>query len=152
MSKPHHYTESGLTNVFIQGIAVELDDDGDEIITIPAINELHHVIALGIVSHSKGMSGDELRFLRTEMGLSQAELANLVHKDKQSIGRWERGEHEINSTAEALIRKLAIEKLALPDVGIDVLSQRSVPTVGTQPIHIKKVENHNQPYELLAAA
>ncbi|MDX3976698.1 helix-turn-helix domain-containing protein [Shinella sp.] len=148
----HHYTESGLQNVVISGIPVEVDDEGDEIITIPAINELHQVIALGIINHSKGMSGDELRFLRTEMGLTQSELAELVHKDKQSIGRWERGEIELNSSAEALIRRLAIEKLQLPsDAGIDELSRRSVPSAAQQSIKIQKVESNNRPYELLAA-
>ncbi|ATU94380.1 helix-turn-helix domain-containing protein [Phyllobacterium zundukense] len=152
MSNEHHYTESGLTNVYISGIAVELDDDGDETITIPAINELHHIIALGIVSHSKGISGDELRFLRTEMGLTQSELAKLVHRDKQSIGRWERGEVELDSSAEALIRRMAVEKLDLPvDAGIDELSRRSVPTVEEQTINIKMVNNNHSHYELLAA-
>ncbi|MEW9808584.1 helix-turn-helix domain-containing protein [Mesorhizobium marinum] len=147
----HHYTESGLQNVFIDGLEFVIDDDGDEIITIPAVNELHHVIALGIVSHKHGMSGDELRFLRTEMGYTQAELAELVHHDKQSIGRWERGEYEIDSTAEAIIRRLAIEKLHLDtDSGIDELSRRSIPTVQPQPINIK-MANDNGGYELLAA-
>ncbi|MER9224885.1 helix-turn-helix domain-containing protein [Mesorhizobium sp. M0012] len=152
MNNAHHYTESGLLNVYIEGIAVEVDDDGDDIITIPAVNELHQVIALGIVSHAKGMSGDELRFLRSEMGLTQAELAAMVHRDKQSIGRWERNEIDIDSSAEALVRRLAIEKLGLPvDAGIDELSRRSVPTAEEQPIKIQKMNNDARPYELIAA-
>lgn len=152
MDNVHHYTESGLLNVYIDGIVVEVDDDGDEIITIPAVNELHQVIALGIVNHAKGISGDELRFLRSEMGLTQAELGGLVHRDKQSIGRWERNEIEIDSSAEALVRRLAIEKLRLPvDAGIDELSRRSVPTAEEQPIKIQKVNDDAHPYELIAA-
>lgn len=152
MNKPYHYTESGLLNVYIEGIVVEVDDDGDEIITIPAINDLHHVIATGIIRHAKGMSGDELRFLRSEMGLSQAELAGLVHRDKQSIGRWERGEVELDSASEAVIRRMAIEKLRLPvKAGIDELSRWSVPTVEEQPIRIQKHDNDKVSYELLAA-
>lgn len=148
----HHYTESGLLNVYISGIAVEVDDDGDQIITIPAVNELHHVIATAIVSHAKGMRGEELRFLRSEMGLTQAELATLVHRDKQSIGRWERNEIEIDSSAEALVRRMAIEKLKLPvDAGIDELSRRSIPTAEEQPIKIRKVNDNAHQYELMAA-
>lgn len=146
----HHYTECGLSNVFISGIRTEKDDDGDEIITIPAINELHEVIALAIVTHSSGMSGEELRFLRSEMGLTQAQLAATVNRDKQSIGRWERGEVEIDSASETVVRRLAIEKLNLEtDLGIDELSKRSVPSAGTQPITIKV--NDNNGYELAAA-
>lgn len=149
----HHYTECGLQNVFIEGLGIVIDDDGDEIITIPAVNELHKLIALGIVSHEHGISADELRFLRTEMGYTQAELATLVHHDKQSIGRWERGEYDIDSSAETIIRRLAIEKLELEtSQGMDVLSRRSIPTVKTQPINIRKSGcNDNGTYELLAA-
>ena len=150
----HHYTECGLQNVFVEGLEFVADDEGDEIITIPAVNELHRVIALGIVSHEHGMSGDELRFLRTEMGYTQAELAALVHHDRQSIGRWERAEFDIASSAEAIIRRLAIEKLNLEiNKGIDELSRYSVPTVSTQPINIKKTEeaNDSSHYQLIAA-
>lgn len=150
----HHYTECGLQNVFIDGLEVVVDDDGDEIVTIPAINELHRVIAQGIVSHAHGISGDELRFLRTEMGYTQAELATLVHHDKQSVGRWERGEFDLDSSAEVIVRRLAIEKLGLNIAdGMDELSRRSVPTVKTQPINIRKTEcnDNSSNYELLAA-
>lgn len=152
MTKALHYTESGLLNVYIDGIVAEVDEDGDEIVTIPAVNELHHVIALGIVNHAKGISGEELRFLRSEMGFTQAELAVLVHRDKQSIGRWERNEIEIDSVAEALVRRLAIEKLGLPvEAGIDELSRRSVPTAEEQPIRIQRMSDAARPYELMAA-
>lgn len=145
----HHYTECGLQNVFIKGITTMIDDDGDDVIQIPAVNTLHRVIAEGIVRHAKGMDGTELRFLRSEMGYTQSELAGLVHRDKQSIGRWERSETEIDSVAEAVIRKLAIEKLDLQvELGMDQLSLRSVPTAETQTIEINVVDDG---YELKAA-
>lgn len=149
----YHYTECGLQNVLIDGLVFHVDDAGDEIITIPAINELHMRIAQGIVSHKHGMTGEELRFLRTEMGYTQSELAAVVHHDKQSIGRWERGEYDIDSAAEAIIRKLAMEKLNLGlDLGIEELSRQSVPTAQVQPINIKFAnDNGTNSYELIAA-
>jgi DNA-binding XRE family transcriptional regulator len=56
------------------------------------------------VGREAGMTGPELRFIRTEMGMTQAELAKVVHHDAQSIGRWERSEFAIDQTAEALIK------------------------------------------------
>ncbi len=145
----HHYTECGLQNVYIGGISKMTDDDGDDVILILAINQLHRVIAAGIVSHVKGMDGAELRFLRTEMGYTQAELAVLVHRDKQSIGRWERSEKEIDGSSEAVIRKLAIEKLDLNvKIGMEQLTMSSVPTAEVQPIKINAVKGG---YELIAA-
>ena len=137
----HHYTESGLDNVFIDGIRIERDDDGDEVVTVPAINDLHRVIAEGIVREVKTWAKE----------MTQAELAQLVHRDKQSIGRWERGEIEFDPTAETLIRQLAIEKLELKvEVGIGELSQRSVPTAETQPISIVARNGGKDGYALAA--
>ena len=151
MSNIYHYKECGLDNVFIEGIDVCIDDDGDEVITISAVNELHQAIALGIVSHEHGISGAELRFLRTEMGYTQAELAIFVHNDKQTIGRWERSEYDIDSSAETIIRRLTIEKLNLDvELAMEELARRSIPTVPMQPINIKK-SNSNGHYELLVA-
>ena len=150
VNKAHHYAESVLLNVHIEGIPVETD--GDEIVTIRAVNELHRTIALGIVSHAKGIAGEELRFLRTEMGLTQAELSALVHRDKQTIGRWERNEIEIDGSAEALLRRFAIEKLHLPtEAGIDELSRRCVSTADEQPIRIRRMKDLARPYELIEA-
>jgi DNA-binding transcriptional regulator YiaG len=137
MKMKYHYTECGLNNVVIEGLPVMTDDDGDEVVEIPNINDLHCAIASGIVLHEQGMSGAELRFLRSEMGLMQVELATLLHKDKQTVGRWERAESEIDGTSETIIRKLAIEKLGL-DIsdGIDVLSRKSIATAQDQTISI----------------
>ena len=141
----HHYTECGLQNVYIQGINPLVDDDGDDVILVAGINILHRVIAEAIVSHPKGMNGAELRFLRTEMGYTQSEMATIVHRDKQTIGRWERSEKELDSVAETLIRKLAIEKLALQvDLKIEQLSRSSVPTAEVQPINISAVDDGYQ--------
>lgn len=110
MSK-YHYVESGLDNVFIEGLEPVIDDDGDEVITIPYVAGLHAEIARGIVTRSGTINGAELRFLRTEMGLTQSELATKVNVDGQTIGRWERGEHPIDKNAETVIRRIAGERL-----------------------------------------
>lgn len=145
----YHYTECGLINVFIEGLKPVTDVDGDESIEVPAINGLHFAIAEAIVKHEKGISGGELRFLRSEMGYTQAELASIVHVDKQTIGRWERGEFSIEGPAETVIRRLAIEKLVLHyEEGLEKLARSSVSTATPQPINIKA---HDGGYQLQAA-
>lgn len=134
----YRYTECGLDNVFIEGMNPCTDDHGEEVYHIPNPVGLHKAIAAGIVAHPKGMSGKELRFLRTEMGMTQAELARLVHRDAQTIARWEKGITEIDAPLEALIRKLAIERLelAVQDSSIDALSEKCVPSAEAQQITI----------------
>lgn len=110
MSK-YHYIECGLDNVFIDGIAATVDDAGDEVVTIPSINVLHAEIARGIIGSDGAIAGAELRFLRTEMGFTQAKLGKLLSVDGQTIGRYERGETPIQPAIETLLRRLAGERL-----------------------------------------
>jgi DNA-binding transcriptional regulator YiaG len=133
----YRYTECGLDNVLIEGLPVHVDDDGDEGYNIPNVKLLHKAIAASIVMHEAAITPKELRFLRTELGLTQAELARVVHVDTQTVGRWERGETPLQPAAEVIVRRLAIERLGLEaPLSIEELSSRVVPSARPEPIRI----------------
>lgn len=134
---PYRYRACGLDNVFIHGMRPVVDDEGDEVYEIPNINGLHCAIAREIVLHEGVLSGKELRFLRTEIGWTQAELGKFVHKEALTVGRWERGETEIDANANTLIRLLAIEKLKLKTkISTSELVGHSVPIADINMIDI----------------
>lgn len=129
MITEYRYTECGLDNVIIHGMDVLIDDAGDEVYCIPNILGLHKVIAHCIITRAHGIKPEELRFLRTEMGLTQAELAELVKKDHQTIGRWERGEKPIDQNAECVIRAVAAERLGInTEMTCEELARRCIPS------------------------
>lgn len=132
----YHYTECGLPNVWIENIKVHMDDAGESVYHIPNITGLHRAIAETIVTSQKGITGPELRFLRTEMGQTQAELANTLHKEGLTIGRWERGEHPIDENAETVIRLLAIEALGLSERPVSEIAKWSLASAMLREIHI----------------
>lgn len=107
----YRYDECGLDNVVLEGLAVCNGDEGETVFTIPNINGLHRVLTAAVAAKPTGMTGRELRFVRTELGLTQAELAGIVNKDGQTVGRWERGETPIDPTAETVVRLLALQKV-----------------------------------------
>jgi len=147
---PYHYTECGLDNVLVHGIDPVTDDEDDEVVTILNINGLHRAIAYTILGRKGLMTGKELRFLRTEMGLTQSELAQRVHKDHQTIGRWERGESRIDENAETLIRLLTAETLGLTlKENVVELTGYSVEVAGLPPIEIDGSDPTN--YRAMAA-
>jgi DNA-binding transcriptional regulator YiaG len=149
----YQYTECGLDNVMIENMQVVVDDSGEEVYEIPNILGLHKVIATCIIRHPRGISPKELRFLRSEMGMTQAELAEIVKKDHQTVGRWERGEKPIDQNAEALIRLLAAERLDLPRDGtIEELASHCVPSAKMQIITIDGGDPRNYRPVLKAAA
>ncbi len=133
----YHYTECGLDNVFIEGAGEFGDDAGEDSVTIPAIGQLHRVIAEGVVTHPAKMTGQELRFLRTEMGLTQARLAKILKVTLLTISRWERNETSINDAAEMLVRLHSVTKLEL-EVNLDVetVSEKVTASAWAQEIRI----------------
>ena len=113
MMEAYRYTESGLDNVLIEGAQIVSDDAGERCTTIPNVNGLHRAITHGIVTRQGSMTGRELRFIRTELGMTQAELGEMLHCAGLTVSRWERGENPIDSNAEALIRLYAAQELRL---------------------------------------
>lgn len=132
----YHYTAGGLPNVWIMNMKVEIDDEGERVFHIPNLRSLHRVIAESIVFRAAGMSGSELRFLRSEMGLTQAELGDILHKEGLTVGRWERGEHPIDANAETVIRLLAVERLKLACKPVADVAAGSVHSAREYPINI----------------
>jgi len=89
--------------------------------------------------------------LRTEMGMTQAELAQLLHRDTQTVGRWERGEVALDATPDIVIRQLAAEKLRLLlETSIEKQSRKVTPKAYREPIHIQLTKNKKAPYKLVA--
>lgn len=147
----YHYTECGLDNVMIEGLNVVNDHAGEDTVVIPAIGLLHQVIAEGIVSLPTKMSGRELRFLRTEMGMTQAQLAEVLKVTLLTISRWEREENPIQDAAEMLVRLMAIERLELDlTMGVDAVSSKVTLGPHRDPIRIDGSDPTH--YQLVDAA
>ncbi len=147
----YRYTECGLDNVYIHGLPSFDDDAGEPVFTIPNVNSLHRLIAEAIVSQDSALAGRQLRFLRTEMGLTQAELGRIVHKEMLTVGRWERGENQIDDNADTIIRLLVIDYLGLEtDMSVEDISGLSTPTAGISKIDIDGEDPQN--YVTLPAA
>ncbi|TAJ73708.1 MAG: helix-turn-helix domain-containing protein [Phenylobacterium sp.] len=107
----YRYTACGLDNVYLVGLPVVEDRAGDETITIPCVNQLHALLRSEVANKSTGLDPKEIRFLRTELGMTQAQLAKLVHKDAQTVGRWERGDTAVDGASETLLRAMTLEAL-----------------------------------------
>ena len=125
--KTYHYTECGLSNVFIDDVDVVQDNQGEETYTIKNILGLHKLIAHTIVSRLRQrMTGNEFRFLRSEMGLTQEEAGKRLGRDRVTISRWERGETTIDPAVETVMKMLAIEKLGIDrDMTVEELASQA---------------------------
>lgn len=105
----YHYTESGLDSVYLVG-GFKISGSGDQAtVVIQDLDGLHEAIGRHLVCEKKRLSGKEIRFLRTELLMSQSTLATLLHVDEQTVARWEKGRSKLPGTADATLRLLYLE-------------------------------------------
>ena len=98
-----HYWACGLDNVYLTG-GLNISKSGTSY-SITNIEGLHKCIAMHLVECTSQLNGKELRFLRKELNLTQADLGTRVGVDVQTVGRWEKDETE-NKMADRMIRML----------------------------------------------
>jgi putative zinc finger/helix-turn-helix YgiT family protein len=106
-SRNYRYTESGISNVILQGIDVaECPRCGNSEVTIPRMAKIHWAIAKALANSPARLTGEQLRFLRNHLGLSGEKLGGYLHTDRTKISKWERGEDPIGPTTDRLMRLL----------------------------------------------
>lgn len=99
----YHYTECGLKNIWlVNGYQIQKTAYGEGV-SIENADGLDSAIASTIVRKKQTISGSELRFLRHQMGLSQASLANLIGNNVQSVALWEK-HGKLPKWADKLVR------------------------------------------------
>lgn len=103
----------GLKNVYLSGLCAE-DDDGESIVRIPAVQQLHKLIGRDLISSGERVNGDEIRFLRSEMGLTAEDLSELMDESADVVQQWEEGLRTMSAVEEALFRLLTVKKFGLP--------------------------------------
>jgi len=110
-NEPVLYRACGLDEIYLlNGYDLE-DHDGEQHMSITKMEELHQAIGRHLVTHRKGLSPKEIRFLRNVMNLTQAELAACLGNNAQSVARWEKGQCEVPGASEKLLRLVFLAHL-----------------------------------------
>jgi putative transcriptional regulator len=108
----YQYKESGLDNVYlVNGYEYAEGQGGNRAVIIHDIDGLHEVIGRYLVKERKTLAGEEIRFLRHELGMSQNVLAHLLDVTEQTVRRWEQEKLPIPRTADAVLRSVYAEKV-----------------------------------------
>jgi DNA-binding transcriptional regulator YiaG len=106
----YHYTECGLDDVYlVSGYDVDRDPEYGECVSVREADDLHKAIGMCLITSKKILNGKEVRFLRKEMDLTQAELGKLLGVTDQAVARWEKDKTEISGPADYLVRVLFAE-------------------------------------------
>lgn len=104
----YHYTDSGLDNIWLLDGFEQYETPYGSATSIRDIDALHQAIGMSIVKSEK-MTGQEFRFLRVELDLSQRALAGLLKATEQQVHRWENGKNNIPGTAQLALSGYYVE-------------------------------------------
>ena len=105
--KTYHYKECGLDNVYLKNVAVRICSScNEESVRIPRIIELHATIARAVAMQPCPLRGQDVRFLRKQLGYSAREWATFLRTDVSTLSRWENGQQAIGDQSDSLIRFL----------------------------------------------
>jgi DNA-binding transcriptional regulator YiaG len=118
MKKRHyHYTMCGLDNVYLEnGFTLHTTDYGAGV-SIDHADLLDTAIATAVVCSTSPLTAKEFRFLRSQLDLTQLEMAGLLGFDTQTIARWEKDECDVNPAADRLVRLIYLDAHAqTPDI------------------------------------
>lgn len=119
----YRYAASGLPYVTLEGVEVSRClKCGESEVAIPAIEQLHRVIA-GVLIRKRGrLAPGEIKFLRKYLGWSGADFARHMGTTQETVSRWEHGTMPMGAQAERLLRLMVATKAPVSDYTVDVLA------------------------------
>lgn len=118
----YEFKNCGLSNIVLQGIEIVCCDGcGNQDPLIPNVSGLYETLAMAVVCKPYPLVGEEVRFLRSHLGMNGDEFARLLHVDKTKVSKWENDRDKIGDQSDRLIRLLV--------VGIDEKLRGQLPAV-----------------------
>ena len=121
----YQYRESGLDNVYLVNGFDYVETAGGRNIIIQDIDGLHEAIGRFLINERKVLSGNEIRFLRHELDMSQDTLAGILDVTEQTVRRWEQNKLSIPRAADAILRSIYAEKIGGNKTISDILKRIS---------------------------
>jgi len=126
IQQTYRYKESGLDNVYLLNTEVRVCGDcGSKVPRLKRMPELHATIARAIALQPCPLRGQDIRFLRKQLGYSAKEWASFLRTDSSTLSRWENNQQELGTQSDSLIRLLYFR---IRDEKEGTLSKESVAT------------------------
>jgi putative zinc finger/helix-turn-helix YgiT family protein len=109
------YLESGLDNVELFNVPVWVCPNGHEEVVIPAVTQLHELLAQMIIRKPAGLSGPEIKFLRRRIEIQARDFAERIGLTPVALSRFENGARPLTRRVDLLIRLAAAAMISTRD-------------------------------------
>ncbi len=105
------YRESGLDNVRLENVPIWKCRNGHVDAQVPAVDELHKLLAEILVMQPTPLRGQDVKFLRKFLGYTVRDMAALIGLNYVSLSKFENGRLRITRKTEALVRLFCAQAL-----------------------------------------
>jgi len=113
-AKPYHYVGAGLSNVYLVGVTYRYWPETEmQQADIPCLPALLDALAKALLEKRGLLTGDELRFLRKQLGVASKDFAEYVGVSAEQYSRLEHGA-TVTPTVDRLVRLLYAALAKLP--------------------------------------
>jgi YgiT-type zinc finger domain-containing protein len=107
----YEFKETGLRDLVLLDIElIKCGKCGNVDPVLSQVDELMHIAAVAILQKPYRLRGEELRFLRKHIDLSQQEFARLLRVSKTTLSKWENNEDPIGVQSDLLARAIVISR------------------------------------------
>lgn len=107
----YQFKETGLRDLVLLDIElIKCGKCGNVDPVLSHVDELMHVVAVAILQKPYRLRGEELRFLRKHIDLSQEDFARLLRVNKTTLSKWENNEDPIGLQSDLLARAIVISR------------------------------------------
>jgi putative transcriptional regulator len=106
----YRYSACGLDYIFLAGVRVFECACGERDVEIPAVEELHDLIADDLARKRRKLAPSEIRFLRVHLGFSSEDFGRVISVAPETVSRWEHGRQPMRGTYEKILRLMVLAK------------------------------------------
>lgn len=122
----HHFAQSGIQNLYLAGGVIHRTTPYGEGVSFLDMKGLLRAAAIARAEIDAPLSGQEVKFLRHEIGFTQAMLGEFLEVSEQTIANWEKNKVAPRRRDCLAIQTLALQKLD-PKASIDQLASKPMP-------------------------
>lgn len=121
----HFYTCDRYAQLVLKFAGTLVTPSGSKVPRLKRMPDLHATIARAVAMQPCPLRGQDIRFLRKQLGYSAKEWATLLRTDASTLSRWENDQQELGTQSDTLIHLLYFR---LRDEKEGTLSKENVAT------------------------
>ncbi|PGH59257.1 hypothetical protein CRT60_01090 [Azospirillum palustre] len=119
-----HYTGCGLDHIYLRGGFEAEQMAGETYVSVQGFEGLYQAIAEAIISSPAPMRGQEVRFLRGRLRLSQEDFAKSISRGRSAVAAWEADRDTvIDGIADGAIRWLCWRRMSDEAVAVALVAR-----------------------------